>query len=195
MQAPALPNDIIYAIALEFTSYGQLLVFSRICRQFASVVDERRADIYSTHSEVENLVGRVYIYTTYDSKHRDDDQPAVLRANGTRCWYQHGLKHRGDGKPAKVAANGTQIWYWRGLKHRDDDQPAIIFSDGTRHWYQYGLIHAATASPRLCLRMASHAGIGAAVTTIHHAGQSYSQTTNPGRSRTLTNIFLKTLDK
>ncbi len=50
--------------------------------------------------------------------HRDTDHPAVIHANGTLCWYQHGKRHRGDDKPAVVNANGTQLWFQHGVPYQ-----------------------------------------------------------------------------
>lgn len=43
--------------------------------------------------------------------HRDDnDQPAILEADGSKGWYSHGVPHRLHG-PAVVRKDGTEIWF------------------------------------------------------------------------------------
>ena len=46
--------------------------------------------------------------------HRDNDQPAVIRANGTKFWYQHGNLHRDNDQPAVIYADGYKAWYING---------------------------------------------------------------------------------
>jgi hypothetical protein len=82
--------------------------------------------------------------TTRDSQgllHSIDDQPAIVRADGTRVWLRHGDRHRDHDQPALIRPDGTRIWYQNGVIHRDGDQPAIVRGDGTRAWYQHGLMH------------------------------------------------------
>jgi len=43
--------------------------------------------------------------------HRDGDEPAVVKANGDRQWWTHGLCTRANGKPAIVRANGYKSFY------------------------------------------------------------------------------------
>ena len=40
-------------------------------------------------------------------------------------WYRNGELHRDDDNPAVVRANGTKYWGKNGKLHRDDDKPAI----------------------------------------------------------------------
>ncbi len=67
--------------------------------------------------------------------HRDGG-PAMIWADGTQFWYQHGKPHRDDG-PAVIYANGTRLWYRHGQLHREDG-PAAVWPDGSRHWYWHG---------------------------------------------------------
>jgi hypothetical protein len=46
--------------------------------------------------------------------HRDNDEPAVIRANGTRFWYQNGIIERHGGKPAVITSSGLRKWYKNG---------------------------------------------------------------------------------
>ena len=80
------------------------------------------------------------VRTTYQLNgklHRDEDQPAVINANGSKYWYQDGLRHRDDDLPAIVYANGTKEWYQNGELHRGNDLPAVINADGSE-WYVNG---------------------------------------------------------
>lgn len=51
---------------------------------------------------------------TYDEEgrfHSYDDDPAMIRENGSRYWMRHGKYHRENGQPAIVTALGTKYWY------------------------------------------------------------------------------------
>jgi hypothetical protein len=73
--------------------------------------------------------------------HRDGDLPAVMYADGTQVWYQHGNKHRDGDLPAVVWENGSQRWYKHGKLHRSFDLPAAVWPDGTQWWYHHGECH------------------------------------------------------
>lgn len=73
--------------------------------------------------------------------HRDGDLPAVVEPNGTKYWYQNDEVHRDGGQPAIVKANGTKYWKVNGLFHRDNDLPAIERRDGRKEWYQNDKLH------------------------------------------------------
>jgi hypothetical protein len=70
--------------------------------------------------------------------HRDNDQPAVIFSNNSKQWYQHGKLHRDNDQPASVAFNGSKYWCQHGKFHRDNDQPAIIELNRSIVWYQHG---------------------------------------------------------
>jgi hypothetical protein len=74
-------------------------------------------------------------------QHRDNDQPAVISANGDREWYQHSQRHRDNDQPAIIYAYGTQAWFQHGKYHRDNNQPAVIRANGTQIWYQHDKLH------------------------------------------------------
>jgi len=74
-----------------------------------------------------------------DQIHRDNDLPAIIRANGTQLWYKKGKWHRDNDKPAVIHADGTQEWYKKGQLHRDNDLPAIICANGDQEWYKEGV--------------------------------------------------------
>jgi hypothetical protein len=73
-----------------------------------------------------------------DLLHRDNGQPAIVCANGSKEWYQNNLLHRDNDLPAIVWLNGTKQWYQNGKYHRDNDLPAIIYADGSKVWYREG---------------------------------------------------------
>jgi hypothetical protein len=76
-----------------------------------------------------------------DELHRDNDMPAVVLGNGDRYWYQRGLFHRDNDLPAFVGADGSQEWRWRGARHRGNDLPALTRADGYQAWYWNGVRH------------------------------------------------------
>jgi hypothetical protein len=80
------------------------------------------------------------IYRDVDGNyHRDDDQPAIIRASGVKLWYKHGKRHRGNDKPAIVYPHGTKYWYKNDQQHRDDNKPAVVFQDGKKVYFKFGL--------------------------------------------------------
>jgi len=82
-----------------------------------------------------------------DQIHRDNDQPAIIHADGTQTWCKEGQIHRDNDKPAVIFSNGTQYWYKEGLIHRDNDQPAVIHADGTKDWYKEDQFHRDNDKP------------------------------------------------
>lgn len=76
-----------------------------------------------------------------DEYHSYNDKHALLYANGTKVWFQHGMIHRDGTLPAVIHHDGSLEWYRHGKLHRDDDLPAVEYIDGRRFWYQCGLIH------------------------------------------------------
>ena len=79
--------------------------------------------------------------------HRDNDQPAIIRSDGSKEWYQNGKLHRDNDQPAIICSNGNQTWYQNGKLHRDNDQPAIIYPNGKKEWYQNGKLHRDNDQP------------------------------------------------
>ena len=57
--------------------------------------------------------------------HRDNDQPAEIYADGTRCWYKDGKPHRDNDLPAVIYAIGTQYWYKDGIKYIPNESHTI----------------------------------------------------------------------
>ena len=57
--------------------------------------------------------GEHYVSDDYadlsNNLHRDDG-PAIIYANGTKAWFQHGMRHREDG-PAYIGHDGRKVWF------------------------------------------------------------------------------------
>lgn len=58
--------------------------------------------------------------------HRDLDLPAIIRADGTREWYQRGELHR------------TTTWWTNGSSYDYASNPAVIRADGTQEYWKHG---------------------------------------------------------
>src|SRR5690348_10093719 len=74
-------------------------------------------------------------YNSDNQLHRDNDQPAIICADGSKCWYKNGQLHKDNDLPAIISAYGEKWWYKNGQHHRDNDQPAAIYADGTKEYY------------------------------------------------------------
>lgn len=72
--------------------------------------------------------------------HRDNDKPAIVRADGTREWWVTGKRHRDGDKPAIVEADGTLRWFWNGEPHRGGGGPATVHTDGWQEWGENGVL-------------------------------------------------------
>ena len=57
---------------------------------------------------------RTTTYRFNGEAHRDEDQPSVIYADGTKAWYQNGLRHRDDDLPAIIHATGSKAWFVHG---------------------------------------------------------------------------------
>lgn len=73
-----------------------------------------------------------------DRLHSIDDHPAVVRDDGTKEWFCHGVRHRKNG-PAYIHGTSVAIWYHWGMRHRYD-APAL-FTDDYEIYYQFDLKH------------------------------------------------------
>ena len=62
---------------------------------------------------VVNEYARCY-YDKDNQLHRTDG-PAVIWADGTKCWYHNGLRHRTDGAAVEWAC-GAKEWYANGVR-------------------------------------------------------------------------------
>ncbi len=74
-------------------------------------------------------------YYQWGKRHRDNDQPAVICANGSQEWRQHGYLHRDNDQPAIIYAGISQLWYRHGERHRDNGLPAVIHADGVVEYW------------------------------------------------------------
>lgn len=45
------------------------------------------------------IKSEVLLYLKNDKRHRDNDQPAIIRANGTKEWWINNRRHRDNDKP------------------------------------------------------------------------------------------------
>jgi len=87
--------------------------------------------------------------------YRVDDQPAIIRADGTKEWYKDGVLHRGNNKPAieGIGKKWFRAWYKNGILHRDNDKPAVITIFGKnkmcQEWYVNGLRHRNNKQPAI----------------------------------------------
>lgn len=61
------------------------------------------------HRKVVLSDGTVKYYNAYNQLHRDNDQPAIEHANGTREWYQNGQLYRENNLPTIVWNNENEI--------------------------------------------------------------------------------------
>ena len=69
--------------------------------------------------------------------HRDNDEAAVERPDGTKEWYVNGKRHR-EIKPAIEYFNGDKEWYLNDKPCREDDLPAAESINGDKSWYING---------------------------------------------------------
>lgn len=90
--------------------------------------------------------------------HRDDDLPAVERANGDCEWWVDGKRHRDADRPAVVwryhrfPEHERLEWWVRGSRHRDNDLPALTGYDELHGglyqcWYWRGQLHRGNDRP------------------------------------------------
>ena len=53
---------------------------------------------------------------------------------GNQFWYKDGLRHREDDLPAVIWADGTSFWYLHDKSHRECG-PAVMLSTGKISWW------------------------------------------------------------
>jgi len=53
--------------------------------------------------------------------HSYNDLPAIIRPNGTKVWFKHGLKHRENNLPAIIYPIGTKEYWINGkfIRHEN----------------------------------------------------------------------------
>ena len=77
----------------------------------------------------------------YSNLHRENDEPAIIDADGSKYWYKNGQPHRDGDLPAAIYVDGSKIWYKNGQLHREGDEPAYIDANGNKYWYKHGQSH------------------------------------------------------
>lgn len=48
---------------------------------------------------------------------------------GTTYWYKNGKLHRDNDQPAVIYANGSRRWYVNGNLHRNNDKPVVFLAN------------------------------------------------------------------
>ena len=56
--------------------------------------------------------------------HRDNDLPAIERADGTKEWFNKGFRHRLN-RPAIEKADGDKYWFVNGKLYRKNNLPTF----------------------------------------------------------------------
>lgn len=115
-------------LIVKLTNIIGLRIFLNRC------LDDNAAILDGWH---ENINGDL-VHVSNGLAHNDDDAPAVIYANGAKCWYQYGRRHR-EGGPA-VTLDKDEEWWLNGRRHRNNG-PAIVLSDGLQEWYVNGKLH------------------------------------------------------
>ena len=58
---------------------------------------------------------------------------------GNKLWYFNDQLHRDNDLPAIEKANGSKAWCLNGVLHRENDLPAVEKADGTKEWWLNGV--------------------------------------------------------
>jgi hypothetical protein len=53
-------------------------------------------------------------------------------------WYVDGFRNSVNDQPAVIRGDGTKVWYKNDLIHRDND-PAVVYPDGREEWWTNGV--------------------------------------------------------
>lgn len=64
--------------------------------------------------------------------------PAIIDSNGF-FWMKKGLLHRDNDMPAIIYQNGTRCWFWNGKQHRGNNLPAVEYLNGEKEWWVDGI--------------------------------------------------------
>ena len=141
-------NDLIPLVILQFPktneSYQQLLAVTKGINHFSKSLKSILSHItygpqIRHHFTLKSIDKYGHIrYQLNGNYHREYNQPAVIRTDESKVWYQHGNLHRDGDLPAIIYADGTQLWYQHGQRHRDGHQPASVWPNGTEEWWQHG---------------------------------------------------------
>jgi hypothetical protein len=130
-------NSDIASIILGFAGYFQWGKF------FDVIYPGCRQQCYNMNISFKKISNKIVDnykieYRLFGKLHRENDQPAIIYASGTKFWYYHGKQHRSGDKPAIEHSNGYKEWYNHGQLHREDNKPAVIWADGSKSWYVNG---------------------------------------------------------
>ena len=133
-----LPIELVTIIAVDsFELFTTLLrvatIGNRLCEQYPQQIAKEKFISYldASHIKFIFLNGRLHSF---------NEQPAVVKANGTIKWYRYGNLHRENDLPAAIYSYYKE-WYWRGQLHRENDLPAVEYSFTGKEWYQHGVRH------------------------------------------------------
>jgi hypothetical protein len=86
-----------------------------------------------------NVAGTRIWHSLDSKKHRDDDNPAVIHADGTKEWWFNGQRYRGNGLPTIETGDGQKLWHNRSGKLHRRGLPAVIGPNGSPEWWFNGL--------------------------------------------------------
>ena len=127
-----LPFDMLEVIPMQAIHSGHISTAARLsqtCKHMRSVLPRLKL-IEAVGGVLDAGDGAIYWYNASGRKHRDNDLPAAILADGERQWFSGGKLSRGDDKPAVIAADGTRKWYRKGQLHRPRHAgPAIVYAD------------------------------------------------------------------
>ena len=49
--------------------------------------------------------------------HRDNDQPAIIHSDGSKCWLKKGILHRDNNQPVIIKSDGTKEFWKDGVQY------------------------------------------------------------------------------
>lgn len=113
----------------------------------SAYLERSESSLHSTSAKLEPAIIRLNgdkEWYEYDKLHRGEYDsngvalPTIEYANGDKEWYSLGVLHRMDG-PAIVTATGDKFYYTNGSLNRNKNLPAIEFSDGSAEWWTHGV--------------------------------------------------------
>jgi hypothetical protein len=128
----------------EFAEYTKtragILKYRELFTEIEIVYCNKYIRIFSKLNSIEDKPAIIYAngdkcWYINGKYHRENDLPAIIYANGDKSWYINGNLHRENDQPASIHANGDKCWFINGKCYRENDQPTIIYVDGTKHWY------------------------------------------------------------
>jgi hypothetical protein len=111
-----LPLDCINLIAsVNILTYRAMLLIKRFALTTLDPAVNKQVRIqFTVRTEHKAMCYKWIGYKLNSMNHREDDQPAIIWADGDLEWYQYGKSHREDDLPAVIRSNGQQYWYKKG---------------------------------------------------------------------------------